>query len=139
MSFTKCIGKVQPEKFLSYFTTWKIPVLLHNLKNYDSHLVTQELGKFNIKLTVIYQMDWKSTTWKIPVVLHNLKGYYSNLITQELGKFNIKLTAIYQMDWKSRTWKTPVVLHNLKNSCRNSQPKILWFAFYYARTRQIQS
>ena len=31
----------------------KIPVLFHNLKNYDSHLIMQELGKFNLKINVI--------------------------------------------------------------------------------------
>ena len=36
----------------------KIPVAFHNLENYDSHLILQELGKFNLKM--LYQMDWKS-------------------------------------------------------------------------------
>ena len=31
----------------------KIPVVFHNLKNYDSHLIMQELGKFNLKINVI--------------------------------------------------------------------------------------
>ena len=31
----------------------KIPVVFHNLKNYDSHLFIQELGKFKLKITVI--------------------------------------------------------------------------------------
>ena len=31
----------------------KIPVVIHNLKNYDSHLIVQELGKFNLKINVI--------------------------------------------------------------------------------------
>ena len=31
----------------------KIPVAFHNLKNYDSHLVMQELGKFNLIINVI--------------------------------------------------------------------------------------
>ena len=31
----------------------KIPFVFHNLKNYDSHLVMQELGKFNLKISVI--------------------------------------------------------------------------------------
>ena len=31
----------------------KIPVVFHSLKNYDSHLVMQELGKFNLKINVI--------------------------------------------------------------------------------------
>ena len=31
----------------------KLPVVFHNLKNYDSHLIMQELGKFNFKINVI--------------------------------------------------------------------------------------
>ena len=31
----------------------KIPVVFHNLKNYDSHLIMQELGKFNLKINII--------------------------------------------------------------------------------------
>ena len=31
----------------------KIPVVIQNLKNYDSHLITQELVKFSLKLNVI--------------------------------------------------------------------------------------
>ena len=31
----------------------KIPVVFHNLKNYDSHLIMQELGKFNLQINVI--------------------------------------------------------------------------------------
>ena len=30
----------------------KIPVVFQNLKNYDSHLITQKLGKFNLKINV---------------------------------------------------------------------------------------
>ena len=31
----------------------KIPVVFHNLKDYDSDLTLQELGKFNFKINVI--------------------------------------------------------------------------------------
>ena len=31
----------------------KIPVVFHNLKNYNSHFIMQELGKFNLKISVI--------------------------------------------------------------------------------------
>ena len=31
----------------------RIPVVFHNLKNYYSHLITQELGKFDLKINVI--------------------------------------------------------------------------------------
>ena len=32
---------------------YKIPVVFHNLKNYDSHLIMQEPGKLNLKISVI--------------------------------------------------------------------------------------
>ena len=35
----------------------KTLVAFHNVKSYDSHLIMQELSKFNLKLNVI---DWKS-------------------------------------------------------------------------------
>ena len=31
----------------------KIPIVFHNLKNYDSHLIMKKLGKFNLKISVI--------------------------------------------------------------------------------------
>ena len=34
-------------------SNYKIPVKFYNLKNYDSHLIMQELGKFNIKINFI--------------------------------------------------------------------------------------
>ena len=33
--------------------THKIPIVFNNLKNYDSHLIMQELGKFNLKISVM--------------------------------------------------------------------------------------
>ena len=40
-----CTIKIKPNH--------KIPIVFHNLKNYDSHLIMQELGKFNLKINVI--------------------------------------------------------------------------------------
>ena len=31
----------------------KVPVEFHNLKNYNSHLIIQELGKFNLQVKII--------------------------------------------------------------------------------------
>ena len=31
----------------------KIPAVFHSLKNYDSHLIMQKLGKLNLKINVI--------------------------------------------------------------------------------------
>ena len=33
--------------------TKKIPGIFHNLRGYDSHLITQKIGKFNVKISVI--------------------------------------------------------------------------------------
>ena len=33
--------------------TKKVPAIFHNLKDYDSHLIMQEIGKFNVKISVI--------------------------------------------------------------------------------------
>ena len=32
---------------------YKSPAVFHNLKNYDSHLIMQELGRFNLKMHVM--------------------------------------------------------------------------------------
>ena len=39
----------------------KIPIVFHNPKSYDSYLIMQQLGKFNLKISVIPSV-W---TWKI--------------------------------------------------------------------------
>ena len=31
----------------------KVPIIFHNHKNYDSHLIRQEQGKLNLKISVI--------------------------------------------------------------------------------------
>ena len=31
----------------------KIPMVFHNIKSYDSHFIMQEVGKFNIEISVI--------------------------------------------------------------------------------------
>ena len=38
---------------LKYRITWKVPVIFHNLRGYDSHLIMQEIGKFKMNINVI--------------------------------------------------------------------------------------
>ncbi|CAB3989883.1 Gastrula zinc finger, partial [Paramuricea clavata] len=38
---------------LKYRITWKVPVVFHNLRGYDSHLIIQEIGKFKMNINVI--------------------------------------------------------------------------------------
>ena len=38
---------------INFQLTKKIPVIFHNLKSYDSHLIFSELYKFNLKVDVI--------------------------------------------------------------------------------------
>ena len=38
----------------------KIPIVFHNLKNYDFHLIIKGLGKFNLKIKKLYQLDQKN-------------------------------------------------------------------------------
>ena len=44
----------------------KIPVVFHNLKNYDFHLILQDLGKFSLRINVI------------PIELQNYMSYSIN-------------------------------------------------------------
>ena len=43
----------------------KISAVFHNLKNYDSHFIRQELGKFNLKINAIPNGLEKYTSFSI--------------------------------------------------------------------------
>ena len=38
---------------VNFQLTKKVPVIFHNLRGYDSHLIFNELGKFDVKICVI--------------------------------------------------------------------------------------
>ena len=46
-------GSAHRDRNINLRLNYKIPVIFHNLKNHDSHLIMQELGKFNFKINVI--------------------------------------------------------------------------------------
>ena len=49
----KYSGSVHRDCSITLKLNDKIPVIFHNLKNYDCRLIMQELGKFNFKINVI--------------------------------------------------------------------------------------
>ena len=46
-------GSAHTDCYLSYRLTNKIYVIVHTLRGYDSHLIVQEIGKFNNNINVI--------------------------------------------------------------------------------------
>ena len=38
---------------INFNLTKKVPVIFHNLRGYDSHLIIKEIGKFDVKVSVI--------------------------------------------------------------------------------------
>ena len=49
----KCRGAAHKSWNLNFKLTKKVPVIFHNLKNDDSHLIFNELYKFDVKIKVI--------------------------------------------------------------------------------------
>ena len=38
---------------INFHLTKKVPVIFHNLRGYDSHLIFNELDKFDVKISVV--------------------------------------------------------------------------------------
>ena len=73
----------------------KFPVVFHNLKIYDSHLIMQELGKFNIKLNFIPNWFEKYMSFSINNKLSFIDSFQflnSSLdsLVKNLGKYDCK-------------------------------------------------
>ena len=49
----KCRASAHRDCNINFKLNCKTPIVFHNLKNYDSLLIMQELGKFNMKRSVI--------------------------------------------------------------------------------------
>ena len=83
------IGSTHKEPYLNLGLTKKIPVMFHNSENYDTHLIFQELGKYNFKINVIP----KTIENNIRVLLmSNLLGIQALQITSILNNLLDNLT-----------------------------------------------
>ena len=61
----KYIISVHRDCNINFKWNHKVPVVFHNLKNYDSHLIMQELRKFNLKINFLINVFQKYTSFKI--------------------------------------------------------------------------
>ena len=67
---------------LNFKLTKKVPVMFHNLRGYGSHLIFNELDKFDIKIKVIRNGLKKNMTFfknKIFVFIHRMQFMNSSL------------------------------------------------------------
>ena len=64
--------------------TKTIPVIFHNLKGYDSHLLLQELGKFDKKISVIP---------------NDMQTYMSFSVSNKASYFDMKAGKQVNRDW----------------------------------------
>ena len=46
-------GSAHQDCNVNFKLTDKIPVIFHNLRDYDSHFIMQEIGEFNMDINVI--------------------------------------------------------------------------------------
>ena len=49
----KCRGSAHRDCNINLKLNHKILIIFHNLKNFDSHLIMQELGNFNLEISII--------------------------------------------------------------------------------------
>ena len=73
----------------------KIPVLFHNLNNYDSHVIMQELGKLDLKLNAILNGLEKYMSFSISNKLSFIDSFQFlsfslDSLVKNLGKDNFK-------------------------------------------------
>ena len=89
---SKSRGAAHQNCNLNFQLTKRIPVIFHNLKGYDSHLIFSVLHKFNLKINVIPNGSEKNMALTVLTVLQTLLAV-CNLLVLVL----INLLKIYQM------------------------------------------
>ena len=77
-------------------SNYKTPVIFYNLKNYNSHLVMQELDKLNLKLNIIPTGLEKYIRISINNKLSFIDSFQFlrsllGILVKSLGKYNFKI------------------------------------------------
>ena len=60
------------------FLVVKVPIIFHNLTCYDSHLIIQEIGKFDVKISVVTNGLEKCMTFTIDKSLISERMQFMN-------------------------------------------------------------
>ena len=96
----------------------KIPVLFRNLKNYDSHLILQELGKFNLKINVIHNGLEKYMSFSISNKLSFIDSFqFVSSSLDSVVKISDKEYNYVLKDWNKFEMKTMKDYHDLYLKC----------------------
>ena len=88
-------GSAQRDCNINVKLNHKIPVVFHNLKDCDSHLIIQELGRFHLKMNVIPNVLEKYMSFSINNKLSFIDSFQflsSSLdrLVKNLGKYDFK-------------------------------------------------
>ena len=89
------VGSVHTDCSINVKLNHKIPVVFQNLKNYDLHLLMQELSKFNFKINVVPNGLEKYMSFSINnklIFIDSFQFLSSSLdsLVKSLGKDNLK-------------------------------------------------
>ena len=88
----KLIGAAHRKCNANLKLTKKVPVIFHNLKGYDSHLIFKELDKFDVKIKVIpnglekYMGSFKNKNLKFIDSMQSMKSSLDKLVKTLLDK-----------------------------------------------------
>ena len=108
-------------KMINLKKTHKIPVAFHNLKNYDSHLIMQELGKFDFWINVISNGLEKYMSFNADNTLMFIDGFQClsfslDNLSKNLSKNDLKYLSQESYNDVLHLVKKKVVLKSLKSN-----------------------
>ena len=81
--------------------TKKVPVIFHNLKDYGSHLIMQEIGKFDVKVNVIPKWIRKLHGFYNKKKLVLIDGIQFMNSSPDAENCQIMILDIYQTIWQT--------------------------------------
>jgi hypothetical protein len=92
---------------LKHRITWKIPVVFHNLRGYDSHLIMQEIGKFKMEVNVISNNMEKYISFSLGknLVFIDSIQFMSSSLEALAGNLSPEDFAIVGKRWKGEDFK----------------------------------